>query len=46
LRGNGTIPDLGCGNGVITRELANRVPYGAVVGVDSSPSMLEAAKST
>jgi trans-aconitate methyltransferase len=45
LKGNETILDLGCGNGVITRELANRVPYGAVVGVDSSPSMLEAAKA-
>jgi len=45
LKGNETILDLGCGNGVITKELAERVPKGRVVGVDSSPSMLEAAKA-
>lgn len=45
LKGNETILDLGCGNGVITKELAERVPQGRVVGVDSSPSMLEAAKA-
>lgn len=45
LKGNETILDLGCGNGVITKELAERVPQGRVVGVDSSPSMLAAAKA-
>lgn len=45
LKGNETILYLGCGNGVITKELAERVPQGRVVGVDSSPSMLEAAKA-
>lgn len=45
LKGDESILDLGCGNGAITRELARRVPYGNVVGVDSSPSMLEAAKA-
>ena len=46
LKGNETILDLGCGNGVITRELAKRVPYGTVIGLDSSPSMLAGCKST
>jgi len=45
LRGNETILDLGCGNGFTTKELAERVSYGKVVGIDSSSSMLEAAKS-
>jgi len=45
LKGNETILDLGCGNGVITKELAERVPYGTVIGIDSSPSMLAAAKA-
>ena len=45
LKGDESILDLGCGNGAITREIARRVPYGNVVGVDSSPSMLEAAKA-
>jgi trans-aconitate 2-methyltransferase len=45
LNGDESILDLGCGNGVITRELAERVPYGTVVGIDSSQSMLEAAKA-
>ena len=45
MKGDEAILDLGCGNGVITKELAERVPQGRVVGVDSSPSMLEAAKA-
>ena len=44
LNGGESILDLGCGTGVITRELAERVPYGHVVGIDNSPSMLEAAQ--
>ena len=45
LNGYESILDLGCGTGVITRELAKRVPYGHVVGIDNSPSMLEAANA-
>ncbi len=45
LSGNESILDLGCGTGVITRALADRVPRGRVVGVDSSPSMLKAAEA-
>ena len=45
LSGDESILDLGCGNGLITRALADRVPHGRVVGVDSSPSMLKAAEA-
>jgi trans-aconitate methyltransferase len=44
LNGDESILDLGCGTGLLTRELAKRVPYGHVVGIDNSPSMLEAAQ--
>jgi trans-aconitate 2-methyltransferase len=35
--------DIGCGTGRLTSELAHRLPGGRVVGVDRSPSMLDAA---
>ncbi|WP_406658081.1 methyltransferase domain-containing protein [Methanolobus sp. ZRKC2] len=44
LKGTEHILDLGCGNGLITKALAERVPEGSVVGVDSSSSMLERAR--
>jgi trans-aconitate 2-methyltransferase len=37
------IVDLGCGSGENTLELARRSPGGAVVGIDGSPAMIEAA---
>jgi ubiquinone/menaquinone biosynthesis C-methylase UbiE len=37
--------DVGCGSGVVTRELAKRVaPGGSVVGLDPSPAFLEIAR--
>lgn len=45
LRGNEKILDLGCGNGLTTKELAEHVPQGKVVGVDFSSSMLESAET-
>ncbi len=40
------ILDLGCGEGTLTAEIARRVlPGGRVVGIDASPSMIEAAQS-
>src|SRR2546421_7432258 len=37
--------DLGCGSGVVTRELAKRVaPNGRVVGCDSSEALLDVAR--
>jgi trans-aconitate 2-methyltransferase len=37
--------DLGCGTGELTRMLADRLPGSEVLGIDSSPEMLEQAKS-
>jgi trans-aconitate 2-methyltransferase len=39
------VVDLGCGNGPLTLSLAERWPGARVVGVDSSPQMLDAARS-
>ncbi|MGE9808170.1 MULTISPECIES: methyltransferase domain-containing protein [unclassified Janibacter] len=39
------VVDLGCGNGPLTLGLAERWPQARIVGVDSSPEMLEAARS-
>ncbi len=41
----GTILDLGCGAGNVTRMLADRWPEAAVTGVDSSAEMLARARS-
>lgn len=40
------VADLGCGNGPLTLTLAERWPTARIVGVDSSPQMLEAARAT
>ena len=37
--------DVGCGSGVVTREIARRVgPSGCAVGVDPSPALLAIAR--
>lgn len=36
--------DLGCGNGLLTIELASRVPRGHVTGIEASLEMIEIAK--
>lgn len=38
------IVDLGCGTGHLTALLADRFPTASVVGVDSSPEMIEVAR--
>src|SRR5512136_2623836 len=43
LAGHERILDLGCGDGVLTAQLAARVPAGFVIGIDSAPSMIAAA---
>jgi trans-aconitate 2-methyltransferase len=45
LKGNENILDLGCGNGVLTAKLAQLVPNGHVVGIDSSRNMIAAAQA-
>ncbi len=40
------VVDLGCGPGELTRSLAERWPGARVVGIDSSPEMLDRARET
>src|ERR671939_673364 len=37
------VVDLGCGTGELTRRLGDKLPRSEVVGIDSSPEMLERA---
>ena len=37
------VVDLGCGTGELTRRLADALPGSDVLGIDSSPQMLESA---
>lgn len=46
LTGGERVLDVGCGNGVLSAHIAARVPRGAVLGVDSSPEMIELAVAT
>jgi trans-aconitate 2-methyltransferase len=39
-----TVVDLGCGTGELTNELAKKWPQAHVLGIDSSPEMLEKAR--
>lgn len=45
LRGDESILDVGCGDGTLTAELADRVPCGRVLGIDASLGMIQAAQS-
>ncbi|NTV79385.1 MAG: class I SAM-dependent methyltransferase, partial [Clostridiales bacterium] len=45
LKGNERILDIGCGEGKVTAEIANHVPRGFVVGIDSSEEMIMFARS-
>jgi trans-aconitate 2-methyltransferase len=44
FKGSENILDLGCGDGVLTAELAKFVPDGFVLGIDASESMIETAR--
>jgi trans-aconitate 2-methyltransferase len=46
LKGNETLLDIGCGDGKITAELAENLPNGIVVGIDSSAQMVKLAQNT
>ena len=43
LSGNERLLDVGCGDGFITMQLAERLPNGSVVGVDASRRMIDKA---
>ena len=45
LNGDEEILDIGCGDGKISALLAKKVPFGSVVGIDPSLSMLSKAYS-
>lgn len=44
LKGSESILDLGCGDGVLSEQLAQLVPQGDVLGIDASIGMIETAK--
>jgi len=44
LRERARIIDLGCGTGALTRKLADAYPTALVLGIDTSPQMLDKAK--
>lgn len=44
LTGDEFVVDAGCGSGRVTQALLERLPRGRVVGVDGSPSMIDAAR--
>jgi trans-aconitate methyltransferase len=43
ISGDESILDIGCGDGKITAEIANLVPDGIVIGIDSSQEMISLA---
>jgi trans-aconitate 2-methyltransferase len=45
VEGSERVLDIGCGDGRITAEIAARVMWGSVVGVDSSHDMIALASS-
>jgi len=45
LVGNEIVMDAGCGSGVVTLELAERLPQGRIYAVDSSSEMIEGLKA-
>src|SRR5689334_13838391 len=44
LRGDELVLDVGCGTGLVTEQLANRVPAGHVIAIDASANMLVTAR--
>lgn len=46
LEGDERVLDIGCGDGKVTAEIAFHVKNGSVLGIDSSPEMIELAQKT
>lgn len=44
IKGDDEILDLGCGDGVLTEQLALLVPHGKVIGIDASEGMIKTAR--
>jgi trans-aconitate 2-methyltransferase len=45
LRGDETVLDAGCGSGLVTAALLERLPEGRVIAVDGSAAMVEQARA-
>jgi trans-aconitate 2-methyltransferase len=45
LSGNEALLDIGCGDGKITAEISKALPQGRVIGIDSSPDMINLAQT-
>ena len=46
LQGHEALLDIGCGDGQITAQLAERLPAGSVTGIDASESMITLARKS
>lgn len=44
FRGDEIVLDIGCGDGKITAQIAEKIPHGRIIGIDKSSSMIELAK--
>jgi trans-aconitate methyltransferase len=44
LRGDERVLDVGCGDGKITAEIADRLPTGSILGIDRSHDMVDYAR--
>lgn len=46
LGGSEWVLDIGCGDGYLTRQIADRLPGGGIVGMDASPLMVATAQQS
>ena len=44
LTGHERVLDIGCGDGLLTSQIADLLPHGEVVGIDASQGMIDVAR--